>query len=190
MRRERGPKQNASSNGTRRFSRSIGRKSSRTKSAWFASFWCCTATWRSARSSCAKMPIFLLACFRQRGSEARAMPERAAILAYHRVGTRPHDFFGLGVERERFVACMQLLAQRFEPVSLENIGRTGNVAVTFDDGYASNLEISEILIDLRIPATYFVNSGVLDSREERFWDRLERIFFEQASIPRRLDLEV
>jgi peptidoglycan/xylan/chitin deacetylase (PgdA/CDA1 family) len=50
------------------------------------------------------------------------------------------------------------------------------VAVTFDDGYADNaLEGLPILEEVGVPATFFVSTGTLGTREEFWWDELERI---------------
>src|SRR5687768_526161 len=121
---------------------------------------------------------------------------RGVILVYHRVESRNLDSFGMAVDVERFVAQLDLARRLLRPVPLEDIvepvseAKPGNVAVTFDDGYANNLEVaSELLLEREMPATFFVNSGAVDAREERFWDRLERLFFEETDrLPPRLAL--
>jgi peptidoglycan/xylan/chitin deacetylase (PgdA/CDA1 family) len=64
------------------------------------------------------------------------------------------------------------------------------VAVTFDDGYADNLEIaSPILLELGIPATFFITSDGLLGRREVWWDVLAEIFFGPSPLPDRLALD-
>jgi peptidoglycan/xylan/chitin deacetylase (PgdA/CDA1 family) len=120
---------------------------------------------------------------------------RGVILAYHRVRPRAADFFHLDVEPERLRAHLTLVKRRYQPAALGELlgsGKRRQIAVTFDDGYVDNLEVaSEILLELGVPATFFINSGALDGTEERFWDVLERIFFESAEpLPAELRLQV
>jgi peptidoglycan/xylan/chitin deacetylase (PgdA/CDA1 family) len=61
--------------------------------------------------------------------------------------------------------------------------------VTFDDGYLENLEVvSPILVDLNIPATFFVNTDRLDEEHECWWDVLERVLMSNDELPPVLDL--
>jgi len=124
----------------------------------------------------------------------------AVILAYHRVTTLPPDGdpYRLAVTPATFDAQMAVLRKRFRPVSLYEIteallsGRPlppRAVAVTFDDGYADNLlEAAPILARHGIPAAFFITSGMIENREEFWWDDLERIVLASPSLPRRLEL--
>ena len=63
------------------------------------------------------------------------------------------------------------------------------VAVTFDDGYADNLEIAApILAEHGIPATLFVATGLVDADGPPWWDRLASLLLEPARLPSTLAL--
>ncbi|MEO8370912.1 MAG: polysaccharide deacetylase family protein [Candidatus Solibacter sp.] len=65
----------------------------------------------------------------------------------------------------------------------------GSVAITFDDGYASNLLTAKpLLLHHGIPATVFVTTGFLGSGRELWWDELGRVFLEPGTLPPELSL--
>jgi peptidoglycan/xylan/chitin deacetylase (PgdA/CDA1 family) len=92
-----------------------------------------------------------------------------AILMYHSVVENPaaqeNLLGGIGHSREIFRGQMQLLAQKYRPVTLDRMKQFAHgealphraVVVTFDDGYADNYEIAApILNEVGIPATFYV----------------------------------
>jgi len=123
---------------------------------------------------------------------------RAAILAYHRVAALRPDVHGLCTPPELFAAHMQLLAERWHPVSLAELAaraaaselHPGTVAVTFDDGYLDNFETaSPIAAELGVPVTFFVSGAPAERPREAWWDTIERILLGEEPIPERLALE-
>jgi peptidoglycan/xylan/chitin deacetylase (PgdA/CDA1 family) len=83
------------------------------------------------------------------------------ILTYHSIGYRKYE---MNVTPEAFAAQMDWLATHKDVISLEAAadGQSG-VAITFDDGYADNLENAvPVLEKYGFPATIFVVSGHLD----------------------------
>ncbi len=100
-------------------------------------------------------------------------PRRLAVLVFHRVLPAPDAFLASDPDAPTFAELMHLVRERFRPLSLvEGLYRLAHntlppraVSVTFDDGYADNLEVAfPILQRLEIPATLFVASGYLDGR--------------------------
>lgn len=87
---------------------------------------------------------------------------------YHRVADVAHDPWGLAVSPANFAAQLDLLRRRRTVLTMtEFVARAlaGSlprraVAITFDDGYADNLEAaSPILRDAGVPATLFLATG-------------------------------
>jgi len=135
-----------------------------------------------------------LAAVRQRLPDRRP---RALVLVYHRVGQRNLDPWRLMVEPEIFSGHMETLARDWSPLSLaelvEGFSRRclpeGAVAVTFDDGYADNLEVAApILLEHGIPTTLFVATEPIDSGGSLWWDDLASLLLEPAELPTTLTL--
>jgi peptidoglycan/xylan/chitin deacetylase (PgdA/CDA1 family) len=134
------------------------------------------------------------------GALANQLPgrrPRAVVLVYHRVGERSLDPWRLMVEPEIFAGQMERLARDWSPLSLaelvEGFGRRRlperAVAVTFDDGYADNLEIAApILLEHGIPTTLFVPAQPIDSGGPLWWDELASLLLEPGELPPTLTL--
>jgi peptidoglycan/xylan/chitin deacetylase (PgdA/CDA1 family) len=104
------------------------------------------------------------------------------VLIYHRVISLEADPQMLAVHPDRFREQLQALQSFFsfrrfeEPWSA--IDRP-TLAITFDDGYADNLQWAmPILEELQIPATFFIASGYVGNGREFWWDELERLLLE------------
>jgi peptidoglycan/xylan/chitin deacetylase (PgdA/CDA1 family) len=131
---------------------------------------------------------------------ARRLPPRrprALVLVYHRVGERGLDPWRLTIEPEIFAGQMETLARDWSPLSLTDLVEGFNrrhlperaVAVTFDDGYADNLEVAApILLEHGIPATLFVATELVDSGGPLWWDELASLLLERAQLPATLTL--
>ncbi|MCI0653154.1 MAG: polysaccharide deacetylase family protein [Methylococcaceae bacterium] len=107
----------------------------------------------------------------------RRSARRLAILIYHRVLASGDFMRSDVVDEARFEWHMELLRSFFNPLSLAaalDLLKTGDlppasVCVTFDDGYADNVEVAlPILKKWDIPATFFISSGYLDGG--RMWN--------------------
>jgi peptidoglycan/xylan/chitin deacetylase (PgdA/CDA1 family) len=105
----------------------------------------------------------------------------SAVLLYHRVAEPVVDPHGLAVSPAMFREQMQHLRSEYRVVSLEELVRTTTggdedprqVAVTFDDGYVDNLLCaSPILLELGVPATFFLVAESIKSDYYFWWDRL------------------
>ncbi len=114
----------------------------------------------------------------------------AAILMYHSVVENPAQLDnllgGIPHSREVFRSQMELLAQKFRPISLDEVRRclqesrelpSRSVVVTFDDGYSDNYEIAApILNEAGIPATFYVTVECADQRKLPWPSRLRFAF--------------
>ena len=105
------------------------------------------------------------------------MPAGLAVLIYHRVGSEADPLRPRMATAEEFRQQMRVLARYFRPCGLADgmrLLRDGrlparSVAVTFDDGYADNVRIAlPILIETRVPATFFIATAYLDGG--RMWN--------------------
>ncbi len=126
------------------------------------------------------MPLFrpLITAFRRRRIYRRAMggPVRAVILRYHSVG-EPRAVTeyldpGLSLPPEDFRRQLQLLAARFDVLSLDDLlarvrePRPGRFAIslTFDDGYRDNHDVvMPLLRDFGMTGTFYVATEALTS---------------------------
>jgi peptidoglycan/xylan/chitin deacetylase (PgdA/CDA1 family) len=109
------------------------------------------------------------AAWLDRARRRRSEPH-GIVLMYHRVAETRIDPWGLCVAPDRFNAQIQVLARRADIVPLaqirdvlrvRNAGRPA-VAVTFDDGYADNLErAAPALRRCAAPATVFLATGFI-----------------------------
>jgi glycosyltransferase involved in cell wall biosynthesis/peptidoglycan/xylan/chitin deacetylase (PgdA/CDA1 family) len=129
----------------------------------------------------------------RRGRANGAGDGGTVILMYHRVGDTHADPWALAVSPARFAEHLDLLSARYDVVplhrALDGSDRT-RVVVTFDDGYADNLQVARLLAARGMAATFFLAAGQLGSDREFWWDDLDRILLAPGTLPEFLDLEV
>jgi peptidoglycan/xylan/chitin deacetylase (PgdA/CDA1 family) len=120
------------------------------------------------------------------------------ILLYHRVCRLVSDPQRLAVDPDRFAQHLDALAGHFEPMPLSELVERAQlgtmpkraVAITFDDGYADNLEFAKPVLERRgVPATVFVATGYVDGGQEFWWDDLERLLLTPGRLPSLLRLK-
>jgi len=120
------------------------------------------------------------------------------ILLYHRVAELDADPQLLAVSPRNLREQLEIIRGRFNPISLDQLLSAhaardippNSVVVTFDDGYADNVEIATpLLADYGIPATIFVTPRVEPVAQEFWWDDLERIVLSSPRLPADLRLE-
>jgi peptidoglycan/xylan/chitin deacetylase (PgdA/CDA1 family) len=121
------------------------------------------------------------------------------VLAYHRVAALDADPQRLAVSPQRFVEHIDVLRRYFNLMSLRDLAagaRTGGLppraaAITFDDGYADNLEHALPALERdRIPSTVFIASSYPGAGREFWWDDLERILLRPGRLPESLRLQI
>jgi peptidoglycan/xylan/chitin deacetylase (PgdA/CDA1 family) len=131
-------------------------------------------------------------------SIANLFVPRAIILCYHRVTEVEPDPQLLCVSRNHFAEQLDIIRRLSRPTKLGSLhevlqrrNRRPAVVVTLDDGYGDNLHNAKPLLErYDVPATVFVSSGYVTSREEFWWDTLDRIFLQPRNLPRMLDLDI
>lgn len=106
---------------------------------------------------------------------------RGLVLTYHRVFDAARDPYCLCVGPDHFAEHLDVLPELADVVPLSEVrdvgrGRRRRVAITFDDGYADNVETAApLLFERGIPATFFLTTEGLDAGSEFWWDRLEHM---------------
>jgi len=115
------------------------------------------------------------------------------VLLYHRVTTIGCDPQLLAVSPENFRTHLHFLKNNFRVVRFEEdwskIEKPA-IAITFDDGYSDNVrEALPILEELEVPATFFVSTGTIGSREAFWWDELEHLVLGERVLPERFELD-
>lgn len=122
---------------------------------------------------------------------------RNRVLLYHRVvgddvATATLDLLAGAIRRREFAAQMRFLARHYHVVAVDELlarrHEPGNrIAVTFDDGYADNLEHAlPVLRELGLPATIFVVTGYVGTERRFWWDVAARRILHNGPQPLRL----
>ncbi len=133
------------------------------------------------------------------GRLKRRFKPGGVILVYHRVASLQSDPYSLAVSTDHFAQQLDHLAHTCHPMRLLDLiaavqhGALPHraVAVTFDDGYCDNYQNAyPLLASARIPATIFVISDMINSRQEFWWDDLQRILLLSARIPSHLQMTI
>jgi peptidoglycan/xylan/chitin deacetylase (PgdA/CDA1 family) len=122
---------------------------------------------------------------------------RGVVLLYHRIDDH-QDIHELGVPAALFAEQLDWLTSHCTVLPLDDLlTRPAEnlphrpVALTFDDGYVDNLEVAApLLLEKKVPASFFLTSRWLDEPGEYWWDALERILLDTAAVPSSLRLEL
>jgi peptidoglycan/xylan/chitin deacetylase (PgdA/CDA1 family) len=130
--------------------------------------------WYPLRRDAALLP-FMRLLMRARAPGGRG--SRLSILVYHRVHRRPDPLFPGEVDADRFDRQMQWIGRIFNVLQLDDAVRRlfanalppSPACITFDDGYADNLEVAvPILLRHGVSATFFISAGFVDGG--RMWN--------------------
>lgn len=128
---------------------------------------------------------------------ASSLLGRPLILLYHRIAQASFDPWALCVSARHFAQQLEVLEKRkivlplAELVAAVGAGRAPRhaVAITFDDGYADNLEHAHPMLESHgMPATFFLTMRNITRRREFWWDELGRILVEAPDLPSELSL--
>jgi peptidoglycan/xylan/chitin deacetylase (PgdA/CDA1 family) len=142
----------------------------------------------------------LLRGVRRLGRRVRSGPHRSGlVLLYHRIADDAPDPWNLCVTPVHFEQHLEVLRRVGHPVSLTRLTDGAGTrrlpsrptVVTFDDGYADNLQRARPLLARHdVAATVFVSTGYTGGSREFWWDELERVLLCPGRLPPRLQLEV
>jgi peptidoglycan/xylan/chitin deacetylase (PgdA/CDA1 family) len=123
----------------------------------------------------------------------------AVVLLYHRVTPLEPDPFSMAMPPEQFDEQLRVIRSGYQPLTLQELAaalrrrrvpRRG-VVVTFDDGYADNLDVASPLLAAHgIPATVFVATAYVNGRREFWWDELERLMRQATDMGAEVTLEI
>jgi len=123
----------------------------------------------------------------------------ALVLLYHRISDLASDPQRLAVSPANFAQHLDVLREHYPPMSLSDvIERTlagtsleGAVALTFDDGYADNLEYAKPALESHgLSATVFLTAAYIDGDREFWWDELERLLLTPGRLTNPLRLRI
>lgn len=99
------------------------------------------------------------------------------ILLYHKIARLQQDYNCLGVTPKNFRYQMEYIKEHYDIVPL-NQAREDAVTITFDDGFRDfYTEVYPYLTENSIPATLFVTTGKIGSKEELWTTELLRLIF-------------
>jgi peptidoglycan/xylan/chitin deacetylase (PgdA/CDA1 family) len=124
---------------------------------------------------------------------------RGLVLLYHRVAELDSDPWALATTPAHFAEHLEVLRSLAHVVPLRDLTdaaarrklRHGSVAITFDDGYADNLHVAKPLLERHdAPATVFTATGALTNPRLYWWDELDRILLQSATLPSSLRIEI
>jgi peptidoglycan/xylan/chitin deacetylase (PgdA/CDA1 family) len=105
------------------------------------------------------------------------------VVLYHRIAPEVPNQAGMVVDPDRFRRQLQALRRHFDVLPAADIlrpSRRPTAAITFDDGYADNLDVAApVLRELGLPASLFIVTSALDEDREFWWDRLEHILLQR-----------
>lgn len=124
---------------------------------------------------------------------------RGIILMYHRIANLNCDPWQLSVSPKNFEEHLQVIKKYSRPVLMRemsarlqyfSLGRK-YIAITFDDGYADNFHNAKPILEKHgVPATFYVTSGAVNSREEFWWDEIGRLTMEAGKLPEVFDMTI
>lgn len=124
---------------------------------------------------------------------------RGLVLMYHRIAEPDLDPWGLRVSPEHFAEHLEVINKYFQPLSMKDLlsqlqcGKVPNrsIVVTFDDGYADNLQHAKPLLErYDVPATIFLVTEAILEKRNFWWDELQCALLQPGTLPDWFELRV
>ena len=118
---------------------------------------------------------------------------------YHRIDEVMYDPWQLAVSPANFEAQLQVIKDKYNPISLSALGKhlaarsipDRSIVLTFDDGYIDNFNHAKPLLEkYEIPATFFIATRNCEQQQLFWWDELQQILFETEKLPEQLTLRI
>jgi peptidoglycan/xylan/chitin deacetylase (PgdA/CDA1 family) len=125
--------------------------------------------------------------------------KQVIILMYHRIANPVNDPWQLAVDAKNFEEHLKILKRDYNvqplPKIIEELQqkkiKRKCVAITFDDGYIDNYSTAKPLLEkYNLPATFFITSKNIDSKDEFWWDELGKILLQSPTLPPSLSLQI
>jgi len=113
------------------------------------------------------------------GAHKRLLKGKAIVVAFHSI-TVEKSSGALRCSVEDFDAYCRFFAKHLKPETLtrtverleERGPLDGEIAITFDDGYADNAELAlPVLNRWSLPATFYVTTGFIQTQTQTEWDQ-------------------
>lgn len=111
------------------------------------------------------------------GLYRRLLRNRAHIVLFHRVDD---DYAGnpISCTTAEFEAYCHFFKRYFDAVRLSELAAgvqqrsdlSGKLAITFDDGYADNVEAAQMLRERGLPACFYIATGFIGTDRNGWWD--------------------
>ncbi len=124
----------------------------------------------------------------------------AIVLLYHRIADLEFDPQQLAVSFQNFYQHMEYLKKVYHILTIDEFQESitkrkpflsRSLILTFDDGYADNAQQAlPVLESLNVQALFYISTANIGSRQEFWWDDLERIFLQDRQPPPELKLSV
>jgi peptidoglycan/xylan/chitin deacetylase (PgdA/CDA1 family) len=128
----------------------------------------------------------------------RLREDEVAVFLFHGVIEQHHhrvrNYTRKHIDREHFVGILESLKAAGQAVSMDDVLSSCDgggplpphaFAITFDDGFENNLTVAApILMNLEIPATFYVTTSFIDQNAMSWIDRIEWCFdrIERATL--------
>ena len=122
----------------------------------------------------------------------------AVVLLYHRVTELNDDHQLLAVRPSNFYQQIEYLKKNYNVLPIEEFCHIlkrkrkfprGSIIITFDDGYSDNYTTAMPMLEsLKVQALFYITTSLLETRQEFWWDQLERIIFSNNKIPNNLNI--
>jgi peptidoglycan/xylan/chitin deacetylase (PgdA/CDA1 family) len=129
----------------------------------------------------------------------RKFEPRGIVLMYHRIAEINTDPWQLAVQPDHFEEQLIVLKKKFNVIPVSDLVnqltnktlKSKSVAITFDDGYNDNFVHARPLLEkYHCPASFFIATKFIGTREMFWWDELQNIFFETAQLPAVFAMEI